>query len=334
MFLCVNKLLFTMQTIRWGIIGCGDVTEVKSGPAYQKTEGFELTAVMRRNIEKAKDYALRHGVEHVFDDAGELINSNKVDAVYIATPPDSHKTYALQVAAAGKPCCIEKPMAPSYSDCKEITHAFEHDNVPLFVAYYRRSLPRFNQVKDWIDQGKIGLVRHIHWELCKKPTELDQSGKYNWRTDVSIAPGGYFDDLASHGLDLFAYYFGDFVQVQGTSTNQQNLYSAKDAIAASWKHKNGVTGTGYWNFGGSFAFEEVKIIGSEGNISFHIFNDGPLILETKVGITEKHIEHPENIQLYHVHNMREHLMGNAKHPCTGTSGCHASWVMDRILGNI
>lgn len=131
-----------VKTVKWGIIGCGNVTEVKSGPAYQITDGFELVAVMRRNFDLAKDYAKRHNVPRYYNDADALINDPEVDAVYIATPPDTHHYYAMKVAQANKICCIEKPMAPSYVECLEITNTFKTKGLPLFVAYYRRSLPR------------------------------------------------------------------------------------------------------------------------------------------------------------------------------------------------
>ena len=111
--------------IRWGILGCGSVTEKKSGPAYLKTDGFEVVAVMRRDGDKAADYALRHGISKYYNDASALINDPEIDAIYIATPPDTHKQYGLQVAEAGKICCIEKPLAPSYQDCLAIYEAFK-----------------------------------------------------------------------------------------------------------------------------------------------------------------------------------------------------------------
>jgi 1,5-anhydro-D-fructose reductase (1,5-anhydro-D-mannitol-forming) len=322
------------EVIRWGIIGCGDVTERKSGPAYQKTKGFALHAVMRRDAAKAADYAVRHGVPKHYSDAGVLINDPDIDAVYIATPPDTHAYYALKVAAAGKPCCIEKPMAPSYADCLAICNAFKTKGLPLFVAYYRRSLPRFNLAKAWIEEGDIGIVRHVSWHLSRRPSAIDLLDEYNWRTDSKIAAGGYFDDLASHGLDLFNYLFGNVTDVSGVSGNQQGLYSAKDAIAASWLHESGVTGTGSWNFGSFERADRVEIIGSKGKIEFAIFEEVPLVLTTSSGSQEVVIEHPENIQLYHVHAMREHLAGNAKHPSTGLSGAHTSWFMDKILGTL
>ena len=154
---------FTKRPIRWGIIGCGNVTEVKSGPAYQIVEDFELAMVMRRDIAKAEAYAKRHGVSQWTNDASEVIDNPNIDAVYIATPPDTHKMYALLVAKAGKPCCIEKPMTPNYLDSLEVFNAFQHKDLPLFIAYYRRSLPRFNKVKEWLDNNAIGEPRHISW---------------------------------------------------------------------------------------------------------------------------------------------------------------------------
>lgn len=322
------------RTIRWGIIGCGDVTERKSGPAYSKTDGFEIAAVMRRDAEKAADYAKRHNIPKFYTDADALINDPEIDAVYIATPPDTHKLYALKVAVAGKPCCIEKPMATNYQECIAIQEAFEAKGLPLFVAYYRRSLPRFNQIRQWVDENEIGTVRHVGWYLSKFPSPTDVSKTYNWRTDASIAVGGYFDDLASHGLNLFAHFFGEIKAVSGISSNQQGFYTAKDAVVANWIHDSGVTGSGTWNFGSFERDDRVEIIGSKGKIEFSVFEDDALILTNENGRSEFIIEHPENIQLYHVQNMRDHLLGHAEHPSLGQSGAHTNWVMDKILGTI
>ena len=320
------------KTTRWGIIGCGDVTEVKSGPAYQNTKGFEIVAVMRRNAEKAADYAKRHHISKFYTNADDLINDPEVDAVYIATPPDSHKYYALKVAEVGKICCIEKPMAPSYADSLEIYNAFNKKEIPLFIAYYRRSLPRFTKIKEWLNAKKIGEIRHIKWQLSKPPSEQDLSGAYNWRTDAKVAPGGYFDDLASHGLDLFIYLLGTIDQVHGISLNQQNLYTAKDAVTACWLHEKGVTGEGSWNFGSWEHKDQVEIIGSAGKISFSIFHENPLKIEDKDGVKTLVIEHPKHIQEFHVQDIKSHLLGEKPHPSLGNSGLHTSWVMDKILG--
>ncbi|MFQ3338149.1 MAG: 1,5-anhydro-D-fructose reductase (1,5-anhydro-D-mannitol-forming) [Colwellia sp.] len=319
------------KVIRWGMIGCGAVTEIKSGPAYQKTIGFELSAVMRRDLALAKDYAHRHQVARYSNNAEDIINDASIDAVYIATPPDSHKQYALLVAKAGKPCCIEKPLAPSYQESLAIEQAFRKANVPLFVAYYRRSLPRFNKVKAILEKGTIGKVRHVSWQLSKPANTIDLSGQYNWRTDKSIAVGGYFDDLASHGLDLFAFLLGDFKKVSGIGTNQQGLYSAFDAITACWQHENGITGTGSWNFGAATRQDNVTILASEGLLSFSIFDETPIVLTQGNNSETLVIENPINIQLHHVENIYQQLVNGQQHPSNGSSALHTSWVMDKIL---
>ncbi|WP_035483609.1 Gfo/Idh/MocA family protein [Gaetbulibacter saemankumensis] len=324
-----------MRDIKWGILGCGNVTEVKSGPAYINTSGFEVVAVMRRNEEKAKDYANRHGIKIYYSNADDLINDENVDAIYIATPPDSHKYYALKVAHAGKICCIEKPMTPSYAESLEIFNAFKSKDIPLFIAYYRRSLPRFKQIKSWLDSDAIGDIRHINWQFTKPASDLDKSGEYNWRTDLNIAPGGYFDDLASHGLDLFNYLIGDIIEAKGISLNQQNYYSAKDAFSSCWLHGNGATGAAFWNFGAHKHFDEVVIYGNRGEISFSIFHNNPIKIESINYRESIFIENPKHIQQFHVEAMRDMLIHkNMQHPSMGASGLHANWVMDKILGII
>ena len=328
------KPFFTQGPIRWGIIGCGSVTEVKSGPPYQTTDAFELSTVMRRNAEKVKDYAKRHKVPFWTTDADELIKDPAIDAVYIATPPDSHAYYAKKVAAQGKPCCIEKPMATNYRESLEIYNAFKEREIPLFVAYYRRSLPRFIKVKEWIEAGRRGEIRHIHWIKTRTASPLDTGNDYNWRTDKNIALGGYFDDLASHGLNLFTFLLGDIENAKGISKNQQGLYSAFDAITGSWIHKNGVTGSGSWNFGSYEPLDSVEIIGSDGRISFSVLHEETISLETETGKIEETIPHPTHLHQFHVANMRDHLFGKAIHPSLGVSALHTSWVMDKILGTL
>ena len=120
-----------LKAVRWGIIGCGNVTEVKSGPAFQKAERSNLVAVMRRDGAKARDYAQRHGVPRWYDDAQALINDAEVDAVYVATPPSTHKLYALMAIAAGKPVYVEKPMAMDAAECEAIIAAGRAADVPV-----------------------------------------------------------------------------------------------------------------------------------------------------------------------------------------------------------
>jgi 1,5-anhydro-D-fructose reductase (1,5-anhydro-D-mannitol-forming) len=324
------------------------VTELNYGPAFQKVEGFELVAVMRRDKDKCADYARRHNVKKYYTDADSLINDPDVDAVYIATPPDSHKLYAMQVAKAGKPCCIEKPMAPSYEESLELYNTFVQANVPLFVAYYRRSLPRFQTVKRWLRDLRIGSVRHINWCFLRSPSAIDKSGADNWRTDFKVATCGYFDDMASHGIDLFEYLLGEIKDVSGFVRNQQGLYTANDSVTACWMHKNGgVTGSLQCNLGCSARQEmdRVEIVGSKGKIEFSIIDQNVIRLTTLVHDVnnarltstlqeELFIPNPENVHLAHVESMRDHLFGLGECLSTGLTALHTGWVLDRMTGRL
>jgi len=324
--MCEKKLF------RWGMIGCGSVTESKSAPAYQKVDGFELVAVMCRHLEKAKDYADRHNIPKYYSNALELINDSDVDAVYIATPPDSHLEYALMVADAGKICCIEKPMAVCYDEAAKILHSFASRNLKLFIAYYRRCLPRFLQVKQWLEDEKIGDVRHVSWSFCKPASDQDLSKVYNWRTDSIIAPGGYFDDLASHGLDLITFLLGDIQKVTGFGENQGGFYTSKDAIVASWVHQSGITGSGFWNFGCEKAKDKLEIFGDSGTIYLSVFGDEACGLESSGLNEEVYLENPVPVQGPFVQMIADDLYGRTVHVSSGDSGCHTSWVMSEILG--
>src|SRR3954469_4538120 len=230
--------------IRWGIIGCGDVTEVKSGPALQRASKSALVAVMRRTGALAQDYARRHNVPRWYDNADALIRDPDVDAVYIATPPGSHFEYALKVAAAGKPCYVEKPMARSFVECQRMIDAFERAKLPLFVAYYRRALPRFVKLKDLIDSGKIGHVTSCRYH---RTTPDRPAPPGFWRLDVAQSGGGLFLDVGSHVLDLLDYLLGEFVETSGSGFGRPES-PAEETVALSFRTSRGVVGAASWNF--------------------------------------------------------------------------------------
>ncbi len=155
-----------MEKINWGIIGCGDVTEVKSGPAFNKVPGSSLIAVMRRDAEKAADYAKRHNVPKWYAAANDLINDPEINAIYIATPPASHEAYALQAIAAGKPVYVEKPMAVNYAAAQNMAAEATAKNVKLCTAHYRRQQPLFIKIKQLLDEKVIGDVCHERFPAC------------------------------------------------------------------------------------------------------------------------------------------------------------------------
>lgn len=323
-----------MLKVRWGILGCGDVTEIKSGPGFQKASDSELIAVMRRNGNLAKDYSIRHSVPKWYDNADLLIKDAEVDAVYIATPPSTHKKYTLQVARAGKPVYVEKPMALDYSECAEMVKVCEAVGVPLFTAYYRRALPRFKKIKSLIDDGAIGEIRSVNMQLQMPASEGDKMRRNNWRVDPSVAGCGYFCDLGSHMIDLIQYYLGKIVSAGGYSTNQGKYYASEDLVSAVYKFESGVQGVGNWCFTSSDNFDQTEIVGSKGKIVYSNFSDSSITIIIGGKIEDVYIKHPEHIAQPLIQNIVDELLDRGRSPSTGISGMQTSWVMDKILGRI
>jgi len=320
------------QVIRWGMIGCGAVAERKSGPAFQKARHSALVAVMRRNPDLARDYAHRHGVPRWYDDAQKLINDPDVDAVYVATPPSSHRDYALQAAEAGKPVYVEKPMARTYSECREMIDACEKAGVPIFVAYYRRALPRFQKVLSLLNQGAIGDISLVHVEQLMPPFPGDHDMEdLPWRVRPQVSGGGYFVDLASHTFDLLDFFLSPVAEVQGMAVNRGGLYPAEDTVTASWRHESGVVGGGVWCFVAEEHRDCVEIVGTQGRIAFSVFGEEPIRLFTKSGAQEFRIAHPVHIQQPLIQSVVDALRGEGQCPSTGETASRTNRVMDRIL---
>lgn len=287
---------------------------------------------MARSPGKAADFAERHRVPKWYDNVHALLSDPDIDAIYIATPPDSHLTLALEVAGAGKICSLEKPMAINATECATISQAFSAAQIPLFVAYYRRCLPAFRQLRDILASGALGEVLHVDWQYYRPPSTVDLSEHYNWRTDRTIAPGGYFDDIACHGLDILIYLIGDIKYATGTVTNRMGLYDAADSLSAIWQFQQGTTGTGSWQFCAAEKKDIVTITGSEGSLTFSVFSERPARVVTKHGTESIPMPKPDPIQKDYVEAMADALLRGSSHPSTGETATHTSWVMDQILG--
>lgn len=327
-----------MKEIGWGFIGCGEVTEKKSGPAFNEEPGSHVVAVMSRNAEKAESYAKRHNIKKWYTDPLELINDPEINAIYIATPPSSHATFAIMAMKAGKPVYIEKPLAASYEDCARINRISELTGVPCFVAYYRRYLPYFQKVKQIIQSGAIGTPANVQIRFSVPPRDLDykSNGSLPWRLQPDIAGGGYFYDLAPHQLDLIQDIFGVITRAHGYCSNMAKLYKAEDTISACFYFENGLPGSGSWCFVGHQSAKEdrIEVIGEKGMLSFSVYNYSPIQLVTSEGRSSIVVPNPPYVQLPIIRSVIEHLQGIGICECTSVSATPVNWVMDRILGKL
>lgn len=320
--------------INWGIIGCGDVTELKSGPAFQKVPNSSLVAVMRRDAAKAEDYASRHGVKKWYIDANRLIHDPEVNAIYIATPPSSHEEYTLAAITAGKPVYVEKPMTINQSSAIHMMDVANTNNVKLVVAHYRRAQPLFSKVKELIRQNAIGQILFSRIELYKTAITKEELAvpKTAWRVDPAIAGGGLFHDLAPHQLDLMYYFFGEPGTVTGIAANQAGQYAADDIVAGTIFFKSKVACSGIWCFNVAPELEKdsCEIIGTEGSIRFSFFDHQPILLTRKNKTESLQFEKLQHVQQPMIHKVVDYFLDKGENPCSAKEGAVVMSMIDQL----
>jgi predicted dehydrogenase len=318
------------ETICWGIIGCGDVTEVKSGPAFNKVPGSSLVAVMRRDGAKAKDYAERHGVPKWYDDASKLINDPDINAIYVATPPGSHEEYAIAALKAGKPVYVEKPMSVGTASCLRMQETAAAVNGKLTIAHYRRALPIFLQIKELIHNGTIGDLRTVRLSMLQQDkSSIIANTATNWRVDPAVAGAGLFYDLAPHQLDIIIYFLGAPLEAYGVSANNANLYQAEDVVTGVMRLPNNILFNGQWCFTVHETAQEdlVEIVGSKGKISFPVFGH-TVTVRTADGENVLRFQPPAHIQQPMIEKVVRYFSGQGENPCSAADAIESMKVME------
>ena len=317
-----------METIKWGIIGCGDVAEVKSGPAFQKAANSELVAVMRRNVKKAKDFAERHNVPFWYDTVEDILNHPEINAIYIATPPSTHLKIAKLCLAKNKFVYLEKPITINADEAHQLSKIVTQ-NDKIVVAHYRRNLPAFLKVKELLDTNVIGDILFADIQILQsKFNNIITKTDDNWRIKPNISGGGYFHDIAPHQIDLMYHYFGEIKNAQGFSTSTQNNRVA-DIVNGIIEFESGVQFRGIWNFIASEedVKDECKIYGEKGTITFSFYGE-----KVFLNIDEKRevfqFENPKHIQQPLIAQTVNYFLGKAKNPCALENGVQVMEILD------
>jgi len=321
-----------MDMIRWGMIGCGSVTEMKSGPAFNKVPHSKLMAVMRRDEALLKDYAKRHQVPYTFTDASALIHHPEIDAIYIATPPDVHEAYAIEALKANKFVYVEKPMATSVAACEHMQQVAKEVGGKLVVAHYRRQLPLFLKVKELLAQNTIGNVTDVKIIMQKKAAPKTYY-ENNWRVNKERAGGGLFYDLAPHQLDLLFYFFGKANNYQGSANNIAGLYLVEDTVKGAMQMENGIQFTGEWCFAIEAHMPEQDafiIIGKEGRIEFPVFGHTITIARNN---SKEYIEFdaPQHNQQNLIEKVVTFFLGKGANPCSAEDALQSMRVMEAFV---
>jgi predicted dehydrogenase len=322
------------KTVCWGIIGCGDVCEVKSGPAFNKVPDSKLVAVMRRDAEKAKDFAQRHNVSKYYSDSAELINDKEVNAVYIATPPSSHEMYTEMALKAGKPVYVEKPVSINSASVECMMAMEKKYGGKVSVAHYRRGLPLFNKIKQLLEENAIGKVKLVLLKtLQPSVSKIITQTKDNWRINPEISGGGLFHDLSPHQLDILYWLFGRPQHVNIQTANQGKNYNAPDLTMVQLAFDNDIYFDGVWNFNiaESATVDSCEIIGDKGSICFSFFRVSKIELKTDAGTQILELEYPLHIQQPHIANVAKFFRGETENPCSLEEAFVTMQIMDKAV---
>ncbi len=324
-----------MAKINWGIIGCGDVTEKKSGPAFSKVADSELIGVMRRDAEKAADYALRHHIENWYSNADALMANKNINAIYIATPPASHSSYAVAALQNGFNVYVEKPVTLNATEARQIAAALKlYPNLKLTVAHYRRAVPMFLKVKSLLEESIIGDIRTVQirmWQ-SRKPSLVAKT-QDNWRVNPELSGGGYFHDLAPHQLDLMLFYFGKPEMYHGFSLNQSESTPADDHVCGQILFKNNIVVNGSWcfNVAENQTTDTCEMIGALGKITFPFFGNYIRVQTDSIDETFT-FTHPEHIQQPMIEKIVAYFNNEADNPCSIEEAILLMDIMDAFTG--
>ncbi|MDX2046843.1 MAG: Gfo/Idh/MocA family oxidoreductase [Chitinophagaceae bacterium] len=321
-------------TVNWGIIGCGDVCEVKSGPAFNKVPHSRLVAVMRRDAAKAKDYAERHGVARFYDDANKLVNDDEVNAVYIATPPSSHELFTEMALKEGKPVYVEKPVTLNAASCLRMMGIEKQYNNKVSVAHYRRGLPLFIKIKQLIKERSVGNVKLILLKTLQPvASKIITQTNDNWRTNPEVSGGGLFHDLSPHQLDILYWIFGEPKDVYIKAVNQGKHYAAPDLTLLQARFADDIYLNGAWNFNvaDTAAADECEILGDIGSIRFSFFRVSAIELATGNGKQILEFEYPVHIQQPHINHVVQYFRGEGPNPCSLEEALVTMKIMDMAV---
>lgn len=309
----------SMKKIRWGIIGAGDVCETKSGPGFYKAPASELLAVMRRDGNKARDYAQRHSVPNWYDNAQALLANPEIDAIYIATPPAQHKDYAIAAMYAGKDVYIEKPVTVNAAECDEIIAVEKATGKKVCAAHYRRYVPCFMKMHELIRTGAIGDPLLVQLDMLQPAaSKIITTTQDNWRVIPALSGGGLFHDLSPHQLDLMLHWFGNVLHATGFGTNQRQFNEADDCVHGLARLESGVILQGRWHF--AVAPQQTRdlceVIGTNGKLSINFFGQQVIRLSKENGEEEIVIPNPQHIQQPMIEQVNSYFRGDRDNPCS------------------
>ncbi len=266
------------KTIRWGVIGAGNVFEYKSGQALYRTPNSELVAVMRRDAAKAQDVAARHGAKRWYTEAEALVADPEVNAIYIASPHYLHPEHVALAARAHKPVLCEKPMGVNTAEACACVEACQAHGVSLTVAYYRRFWPIVQAMQKFLQEGAIGRVVQARGQLSDWFTG---DGERAWLTSRAKSGGDALANAGAHWVDLIRFLLGAVAEVTALCSSKFSGFETDDTVVAAMKMQNDALVSLTSTRQSPASTNELDLFGTEGRLFASPVSEGRLVLHRR-----------------------------------------------------
>ncbi|UUO05647.1 Gfo/Idh/MocA family oxidoreductase [Blastopirellula sp. J2-11] len=278
----------THVTVRWGILGCGDVVRKRVAAAIQAVDGCELLAACRRDADSLKTFCDEFSVPRGYPSADQLLADEEINAVYIATPVHLHLPQTLAALAAGKHVLVEKPMALTPTECELMINAAKEINRTLGVAYYRPFYPAIERLGQLIQTGQLGKVLAVQI-ACSAPIVLEEDGSLPWRVKSQEGGGGPVMDVGSHRIDVLLRLFGDVIDIRGICS-RKSPDAVENVATFALRFDDGPQASVTCLFDAVHDPDSWTVIGTQGIVDATPLNSGRLVIRTCDGDQVEH--HP------------------------------------------
>ena len=318
-----------MATLRWGLIGAGDIARKRIAPALRDLPNCDLVAVCRARSELAEDFAKEFGARKWYADWREMIADPEIDAVYIATPVNLHCEQTIAAAKAGKHVLCEKPMAMTVPECDEMIEACRDGGVRLGVAYYRRFYPVVERAKQIVDSGEIGNVAIAQINAFEFFAP-DGNDPRSWLLNPKTSGGGPMMDFGCHRIEVMTNLFGPVEQVAGVISNTVFNRQVEDTAVASFRFELGTIGSVTVTHASIEPRDTLDVYGTKGSIHIPVLNLGNMTVITGDG--ERHENHPphENVHQPLIDDFAEAVISGHGPRVDGVAGREVSRLIDEV----
>jgi predicted dehydrogenase len=318
-----------MKTLKWGLIGAGDIVKKRVAPALRDSERSELIAVSRNQSQLAEAFAREFGAKKFYSDWREMLQDDEIEAVYIATPVFLHREQTIAAAAAGKHVLCEKPMALNAAECDAMIAACRAKDLKLGIAYYRHFYPVIERIKEIIATGEIGKVAVAQINAFEY-LEMSPVDPRRWLLEKEKSGGGPMMDFGCHRLEVLTNLFGSVRRVKSIVSGDIFKREVEDTATAIVQFETGVCANLTVTHAAREAQDTLDIFGAHGSLHVPVLNKGELrIITGKDTRTEQYPPH-QNIHQPLIQDFTEAVLNDREPKISGEIGRLIAQLEEKI----